>query len=63
MSNIKKRGLASLSIERRREIASMGGKASGGNFKHSPERASIAGKKSRANRGLAYEKLESEPNA
>lgn len=43
--NISKRGFASMSEERRREIASKGGRASGGNFKHNPERAREAGRK------------------
>lgn len=40
-----KRGLAVASPETRARVASMGGKASGGNFKHNPQRASEAGKK------------------
>lgn len=40
-----KRGFASMSRERQREIASMGGKASGGNFANSPERAAEEGRK------------------
>ncbi len=40
-----KRGFASMDQAKQREIASKGGKASGGNFKNNPERASIAGKK------------------
>lgn len=43
--NTHKRGFASMSKARRSEIASMGGKASSGNFKNDPERASEAGKK------------------
>lgn len=39
------RGFASMSPEKQREIASMGGKASSGNFKNDPARASKAGKK------------------
>jgi uncharacterized protein len=39
------RGFASMDDEQQREIASKGGKASGGNFKNDPERASEAGKK------------------
>ena len=40
-----RRGFASMSAEKQREIASEGGKPSGGNFKNDPERASEAGKK------------------
>jgi general stress protein YciG len=39
------RGFASMDDDKQREIASEGGKASGGNFKNDPERASEAGKK------------------
>lgn len=39
------RGFAAMDESRRREIASQGGKASGGNFKNNPERASEAGRK------------------
>lgn len=41
----KKRGFAAMSKSKQREIARMGGKASGGNFKNDPQRASEAGKK------------------
>lgn len=58
----QKRGLATLTPERRREIARLGGKASGGNFKHNPERARIAGQKGgSASYKINYEKLESDP--
>lgn len=40
-----KQGFASMDPERQRKIASQGGKASGGNFKNNPRRASEAGKK------------------
>ncbi len=43
--NTSKRGFASMNADKQREIASKGGKASGGNFKHDPQRASVAGKK------------------
>ena len=39
------RGFASMDDDKQREIASMGGSASGGNFKNDPERASEAGRK------------------
>jgi uncharacterized protein len=39
------RGFASMDQEQRREIASKGGEASGGNFKNDPERAAEAGRK------------------
>lgn len=39
------RGFAAMDEAKQREIASKGGKASGGNFKNNPERASQAGKK------------------
>lgn len=39
------RGFASMSSEKQREIASKGGRASGGNFKYDRQRASEAGKK------------------
>ena len=51
MNRIHKRGFASLTKARRKELAAMGGKASGGNFKNDPERAieagRLGGKKSR----------------
>lgn len=40
-----RRGFASMDKEKQRQIASKGGKASGGNFKNNPARASAAGKK------------------
>jgi general stress protein YciG len=40
-----KRGFASMDKQRQREIASEGGKASGGNFKNDPGRAAEAGRK------------------
>jgi general stress protein YciG len=43
--NTSKRGFASMDQDKQREIASKGGKASGGNFKNDPQRASEAGKK------------------
>lgn len=39
------RGFASMDENRQREIASKGGRASGGNFKNNPERAREAGRK------------------
>lgn len=39
------RGFASMDSDKQREIARKGGKASGGNFKNDPQRASEAGKK------------------
>lgn len=39
------RGFANMSPERQREIASMGGRASGGNFANNPARAAEAGRK------------------
>ncbi len=39
-----RRGFASMSSERQREIARMGGRASGGNFAHNPQRAAEAGR-------------------
>lgn len=38
-------GFASMDEKKQRDIASKGGKASGGNFKNNPERASEAGSK------------------
>jgi general stress protein YciG len=43
--NTSNRGFASMDADKQREIASKGGKASGGNFKNDRERASEAGKK------------------
>ncbi len=40
-----KRGFASMDERKRREIASMGGSASGGNFRKDRQRASEAGKR------------------
>jgi general stress protein YciG len=39
----KPRGFAAMTPERRRAIAAMGGRNSGGNFKNSSERAQVAG--------------------
>jgi hypothetical protein len=39
-----KRGFAAMNPQRQREIASKGGKASGGNFAHDRERAAAAGR-------------------
>jgi len=41
----KGRGFAGMSDRKRREIASKGGSASGGNFKDDPQRAAEAGRK------------------
>lgn len=43
--NSGKQGFASMDSSKQKDIASKGGKASGGNFKNNPERASAAGKK------------------
>lgn len=43
------RGFASMDEDKQRKIASMGGSASGGNFKNDREKASEAGKKSGGN--------------
>lgn len=40
-----KRGFASMDANKRREIASMGGRASPGNFKKDRQRASEAGRR------------------
>lgn len=45
MAGNSRRGFASMDPDRQREIASEGGKASGGNFANDPRRASEAGKK------------------
>lgn len=42
---ISDRGFASMDRDKQRQIASKGGKASGGNFKNDTSRASAAGKK------------------
>lgn len=42
------RGFAAMDEAKQREIASKGGKASGGNFANDPRRASEAGKKGAA---------------
>jgi general stress protein YciG len=42
------RGFASMDEAKQREIASKGGKASGGNFKNDKQKASQAGKKGAA---------------
>ncbi len=39
------RGFAGMDEDKQREIASKGGKASGGNFRNDPERAAEAGRK------------------
>lgn len=43
--NTRNRGFASMDKQKQKEIASKGGKASGGNFKNDRQRASEAGKK------------------
>jgi len=43
--NNSDRGFAAMDDDKQREIASKGGKASGGNFKNDPEKASEAGRK------------------
>ncbi len=45
MADSRNRGFAAMDKDKQREIASKGGKASGGNFKNDPQRASEAGKK------------------
>ncbi len=45
-----KQGFASMSERQQKEIASKGGKASGGNFKNNPTRAREAGKKGGSSR-------------
>ncbi len=45
MANTSKRGFASMSKEKQREIASKGGRSSGGQFKSGDERTRRAGKK------------------
>ena len=47
------RGFRGMDPELQRQIASKGGKASGGNFKNNPQRASEAGK-----RGAAAQPIE-----
>jgi uncharacterized protein len=44
-NNTSKRGFASMSKEKQRAIASLGGQASGGNFARNRKRASEAGKR------------------
>lgn len=44
-SNSNKQGFASMDSDKQKDIASKGGKASSGNFKNDPQRASEAGKK------------------
>lgn len=39
------RGFAAMDKERQKQIASKGGKVSGGNFKNNPDRAKEAGRK------------------
>lgn len=47
--NTSNRGFASMDKDKVSKIASMGGSASGGNFKNDREKASAAGKKSGGN--------------
>ena len=62
MSNIHKRGFASMTPERRKEVSSKGGKLSGGNFKNNRELARRAGQKGGSvSYKYQYEKLESDP--
>lgn len=48
MADTSNRGFASMDEDKQREIASEGGKASGGNFAKDRKRASEAGKKGAA---------------
>lgn len=50
-NNKSNRGFAAMDEDKQREIASKGGKASGGNFKNNPQRASEAGKKGGSSQG------------
>lgn len=45
MAQNQNRGFAAMSKSKQQEIASKGGKASGGNFAHDREKASQAGRK------------------
>nr|WP_294167536.1 KGG domain-containing protein [uncultured Sphingomonas sp.] len=44
IASTAKRGFAAMDPQRQREIASKGGKASGGNFAHDRDRAAAAGR-------------------
>jgi general stress protein YciG len=44
-SSTSRRGFAAMDPERQREIASMGGRASGGNFANDPARAAEVGRR------------------
>jgi uncharacterized protein len=44
-SQTSNRGFASMDQQKQREIASKGGRASGGNFRNDPGRAAVAGRK------------------
>jgi uncharacterized protein len=44
-SQTSNRGFASMDRQKQREIASKGGRASGGNFRNNPGRAAVAGRK------------------
>lgn len=48
MADTSNRGFASMDADKQREIASKGGKASGGNFANDRQKASEAGKKGAA---------------
>jgi general stress protein YciG len=45
MADTSNRGFASMDSDKQKDIASKGGKASGGNFANDPAKASAAGKK------------------
>lgn len=47
-SGSSNRGFAAMDSDKQRELASRGGRMSGGNFKNDPRRASEAGKKGAA---------------
>ncbi|MBX4201579.1 general stress protein [Candidatus Saccharibacteria bacterium] len=49
MADTSNRGFASMDDDKQREIASKGGKASGGNFANDPQKASEAGRKGAQN--------------
>ncbi len=51
MADTSKRGFASMDEDKQREIASKGGKASGGQFKSGDERTRKAAKKGGESRG------------
>ncbi|HSX35735.1 MAG TPA: KGG domain-containing protein [Patescibacteria group bacterium] len=61
-NNTSKRGFASMDPDKQRAIASMGGSASGGNFKRDRKKAAAAGRRSSKADGRKTQSMVGEHN-